>query len=274
MSAESALSKMLRFIDDYQRQRPEQSSIAIVRELRAYTRESYANRFWELVAGSNPDFVAGELDNQTVVIAGQSIDFAHFMAALSDQAWGGNVWSTLVDGFLWATSRLISGYGYDSREYTAAIGDTAQPIEIYLDKYGGDVYKVDELADLLGKFASAQDYASDITAFVVGRFIYEQPGLSIKAAILKTDELAYSACVRRYLAESFGAEVTTTGLVSNVDGVRDRICDRIRAYLLIKRDLIKTDILNRTYWKQVRPALIDQATQYFVEYLLQEAKKS
>jgi hypothetical protein len=263
---DSALEKMLRFIDDYQRQHSHKSSMTLVRELRAYTRASYANKFWELVAGSNPDFVTGELDNQTVMISGKAIDFAHFMAALSDQAWGGNLFSVLVDGFLWASSRIVRGRGYDSREYTAAIGDTAQPIEIYLDKYGPQQHRAAELGEMLQKFASDQDYDSDIVAYLVGRFLYEQPELSIKDAILKADQLPFLTGVQQYLTEMFGADIHPEAGVQNWEMVLKRICDRIRTYLLIKRDLIKTDLLNRTYWKQVRPALIEQSAQHFVNY--------
>ena len=262
-----SLEKMLRFIDDYQQQRSQQSSIQIVRSLRAYTRASYASKFWEIVAGSNPDFVKGELDDQTVVIMGQSIDFAHFMAALSDQTWGGNIRSILSDAALWLSSKAVTGRGYDSREYTAAIGDTAQPIEVYLDKHGGQTYQPDVLTDLLTKFASEQDYASDLVAFAVGRLLYENPKLTVKAAILEANWLSYSGIVRRYLVEMFDAKLSPTGQIINGVQVRQRIVERIRAYLLIKRDVVKGSVFNRTYWKRVRPALIDHASDYFIRYL-------
>ncbi|MEM8610830.1 MAG: hypothetical protein AAGF93_02345 [Cyanobacteria bacterium P01_H01_bin.105] len=263
------LKKMLQFIDAYQEQRPQKSSIQVVRSLRAYTRASYANKFWEIVAGDNPDFVSGELDDQSIVIMGQSIDFAHFIAALSDQTWGGNLRSTLSDGVLWLTSKVMTGRGYDSREYTAAIGDTAQPIEVYLDKYGSRTYKSESLDDLLSKFASEQDYASDLVAFAVGRLLYENPSLSIKAAILEANWFNYSGTVRRYLVDMFGAKVSPKGNIINGTQVRTRIYERVQAYLLIKRDVIKGSVFNRAYWKRIRPALINHATDYFVEYLQQ-----
>ncbi|ESA35370.1 hypothetical protein N836_11730 [Leptolyngbya sp. Heron Island J] len=264
---------MLQFIDDYQQQRPRQSSIQIVRSLRAYTRASYANRFWEMVAGSNPDFISGELDNQSVVLMEQSIDFAHFMAALSDQTWGGNLKSTLTDGFLWVTSKVFTGRGYDSREYTAAIGDTAQPIEVYLDKQGAANYQPELFNDLLNKFASEQDYASDLVAFAVGRLLYETPDLSVKAAILEARWLNYANTVRRYLVDMFGARVSPEGMIINGSEVRSRISERIRAYLLIKRDVIKGSIFNRTYRQRIRPALIEHATDHFIHYLQQALVK-
>lgn len=264
---EANLAKMLQFIDDYQQQRPQESSIQVVRSLRAYTRASYADKFWELVAGSNPTFMKGELDNQSVVLMDQSIDFAHFIAALSDQTWGGNLRSTLSDGFLWLTSKAFTGKGYDSREYTAAIGDTAQPIEVYLDKYGPHVYQPDQLSKLLGKFASAQDYASDLVAFAVGRLLYENPSLSVRSAILEANWFNYSGTVRRYLVDMFDAKVSSKGIIVNGTQVRTRIFERIRAYLLIKRDIIKGNIFNRTYRQRIRPALIEHASDYFISYL-------
>ncbi|MEM9806059.1 MAG: hypothetical protein AAF959_12325 [Cyanobacteria bacterium P01_D01_bin.56] len=263
------LDKMLQFIDDYQQRYPRDSSIQVVRSLRAYTRPAYANKFWEIVAGSNPNFVSGELDDQTVVLMGQSIDFAHFMAALSDQTWGGNLKSTVTDGFLWLTSKVMTGRGYDSREYTAAIGDTAQPIEVYLEKQGPDTYKPDVLSDLLTKFASEQDYASDLVAFAVGRLLYENPALSVRDAILEASWFNYSDTVRRYLVEMFGARVSPKGYIVNGVQVRQRIYERVRAYLIIKRDLVKGSVFNPDYRKRIRPALIDQATDYFIQYLQQ-----
>lgn len=261
------LDKMLRFIDDYQQQRPQESSIQVVRSLRAYTRPSYANQFWEMVAGSNPTFVKGELDDQTVVLMGQRIDFAHFMAALSDQTWGGNLRSTVTDGALWLSSKVITGWGYDSREYTAAIGDTAQPIEVYIQKYGYRTYKPEVLNDLLKKYASDQDYASDLLAFAVGRLLYENSALTVREAILEASWFNYSNTVRRYLAEMFGAQLSPNGYIANGVQVRTRIYERIRAYLLIKRDVIKGNAFSRTYRKRIRPALINHASDYFIQYL-------
>lgn len=265
----ASLDKMLQFIDEYQQQRPQESSIQVVRSLRAYTRASYASKFWEIVAGSNPAFVKGELDNESVVIMEQSIDFAHFMAALSDQTWGGNVWSIVSDGILWLTSKVMTGRGYDSREYTAAIGDTAQPIEVYLDKYGPKTYRSEHLSVLLEQFASEQDYASDLVAFAVGRLLYENPALSVKDAILEANWFNYADTVRRYLVDMFGAKLSPKGQLINGSDVRQRIAERIRAYLLIKRDVINGSVLDRTYRRLVRPALIDHASDYFITYLQQ-----
>ena len=263
------LDKMLRFIDDYQQQRPQESSIEVVRSLRAYTRASYANKFWEIVAGNNPKFMQGELDDQSVVLMGQSIDFAHFMAALSDQTWGGNLRSTLSDGVLWLSSKVLTGRGYDSREYTAAIGDTAQPIEVYLDKYGSQTYEPEALTQLMNQFASEQDYASDLVAFAVGRLLYENPALSVSSAISEASWFNYSDTVRRYLVDMFGARLAPKGFIVNGTQVRARIAERIRAYLLIKRDVINGTAFNRTYRKRIRPALIDHASDHFINYLQQ-----
>lgn len=269
ISIAANLDKMLQFIDDYQQQRPHYSSSQVVRSLRAHTRPAYANQFWEIVAGDNPKFVQGELDDQTVVLMGQSIDFAHFIAALSDQTWGGNLRSTVADGLLWLTSKAVTGRGYDSREYTAAIGDTAQPIEVYLDKYGPGQYRPEDLNELLTKFASAQDYASDLVAFAVGRLLYETPTLSVRDAILEASWFNYSDTVRRYLVEMFGARLSPNRHIVNGVQVRQRICERIRAYLIIKRDVVKGTVFNRTYRRQIRPALIDHAGDHFIHYLQQ-----
>jgi len=259
------LAKMLQFIDAYQLQRPDLPTIQVVRSLRAYTRPAYANRFWELVAGDHPDFVSGELD-ATVVISGQSLDFAHFIASLSDQAWGGNLASTVSDSLLWLASKVVSGRGFDSREYTAAIGDTAQPIEIYLDKYDSTTYDPAALTELLGKFASDADYAADLLAVQVGQQLTQSPRLPLATAITTADQVPYRTIVRNYLTRAFGAQFDQ-GQISNRALVTTRIYQRIRAYLLIKRDALQTSMFNRTYWKQVRPDLMQQATGHFLAYL-------
>ncbi|MEM8807810.1 MAG: hypothetical protein AAGF01_17460 [Cyanobacteria bacterium P01_G01_bin.38] len=74
MTSKPALEKMLGFIDTYQQQRSQLSSINVVRSLRAYTRPSYASQFWELAAGKNPDFIKGELDDQSTVMMCKEID--------------------------------------------------------------------------------------------------------------------------------------------------------------------------------------------------------
>ncbi|MEO1590988.1 MAG: hypothetical protein AAFU71_06820 [Cyanobacteria bacterium J06632_22] len=264
-STDATLAKMLRFIDAYEQQQPDRHTIDTARSLRAYTRSAYANRFWELVAGDHPEFVAGELD-ATACISGQSLDFAHFIASLSDQAWGGNLASAVSDSLLWLASKAISGRGFDSREYTAAIGDTAQPIEIYLDQHGSDDYQPAALAELLTRFASDADYAADLLAYQVGRHLAKSPYMALSEAILAANAIPYSEIVRGYLTQAFGATFTQ-GQISNRPVVTTRIYQRIRAYLLIKRDALRTSLLNRTYWKQVRPALMQQATEHFLVYL-------
>ncbi len=266
VSCDSAatLDKMLRFIDTYQ-QRQTGPTMGVVRSLRAYTRPAYVTQFWQLVAGDNPDFVAGELDAD-VVLSGQTLDFAHFIASLSDQTWGGNLASTVSDGLLWLASKAVSGRGFDSREYTAAIGDTAQPIEIYLDKHGSDTYDAAALTELLGRFASDADYAADLLAYKVGRLLVTSPQLSLVAAIHAADQTPYPEIVQDYLTQSFGAQFAD-GQMTNRSTVTQRIYERIRAYLLIKRDALRASLLNRDYWKQVRPALMQQATAHFMTYL-------
>jgi hypothetical protein len=269
----NTLADMLRFIDTYQQQRPHLAAIDVVRELRAYTKPAYAGRFWEMVAGNHPDFVKAELDNHETVLAGKAMDFAHLIAALSDQAWGGNTVSKATDGLFWLSSKVLTGRGYDSREYTGAIGDTGQPIEVYLDKHGAKLFDAHKLADTLRRFASDQDYASDIMAFVIGRILYYQSGISLKAAFEQANTLSFTNCVRKYLIETFDAQlVNKANRIQNLPEVQARITQRLHAYLLIKRDALKGAMLDRPYWKTVRPAMIEQAQAHFLTYLLREGE--
>ena len=157
MTTDPGLVRMLTFIKTYQQQHPHKSAIKIVRELRAYTKPGYTSTFWKLVAGHNPRFVKGELDDETVVMAERTVDFAHLIAALSDQFRGGNLMSRLADRFFYLRSRLFSQIPYDTREFTAAIGDTAQPIEMYLAKYGSEIYDRDKLQKMLPTLARISD---------------------------------------------------------------------------------------------------------------------
>jgi hypothetical protein len=265
------LAKMLLFIDTYQQRKSHLAAIDVVRELRAYTKPAYAGRFWEMVAGNHPDFVQAELDSHDVMMAGQAMDFAHLIAALSDQAWGGNAISKITDGLFWLSSKVLTGRGYDSREYTGAIGDTGQPIEVYLDKQGGKPFEPQMLADTLRRFASDQDYASDIMAFIVGRILYYQPGISLKVAFEQADTLNFANCVRKYLMETFDAQIASMPeghTLQNFADVNTLITQRLHAYLLIKRDLLKAGMFDRPYWQKVRPVMIDQARGHFLAYLL------
>ena len=269
MSNHPLLKKMLMFIEDYQQNNPDKSSREIVRELRSYTRPRYASRFWELVAGDNPDFVRGELDSEQVIIAGQEIDFAHFIAVLSDQFPGGNLASTLADGFFWLQSLLLEGMPYDSREFTSAIGDTAQAIETYISRHGMSSYQPDRLANLLRIQASEIDYASDLTAFMAGAILQKNPQVGVSDAIAEVDTISYEEIVKRYLQDSLGAKFDgSDNQIQNLDQVKSRISKRIGTYLLYKQDLWSGNIFNSNYRQQVRPTLIAAATEHFLNYLL------
>ncbi|MEM6253389.1 MAG: hypothetical protein AAF821_10750 [Cyanobacteria bacterium P01_D01_bin.156] len=260
------LDKMLRFIDDYQQQHPHYSSIQVVRSLRAYSREGYADIFWANVAGSNAAFVSEELDDLAVVLMGQSIDFAHFMTALSNQTRSG-IRAIVKDSVLRVTSKAMTGRTNDAQEYTAAIKDTAQAIDTYLNEYGPTTYKPEALNDFLTQFASDQYYASDLVAFSVSRLLYQNAALSVREAILEASWFNYSDTVQRYLIETLGAKVSRRGYLINGVQVRQQIYERILTYLTIKRDIVTGHMLNRTYRKNIRPALIDHASDYFIQYL-------
>ncbi|NEQ33788.1 MAG: hypothetical protein F6K04_22800 [Leptolyngbya sp. SIO4C5] len=275
MTTDPGLTKMLAFIGSYQQQRPQQTAAAIVRELRAYTKPGYTSTFWELVAGYNPDFVKGELDDETVIMAGQAVDFAHLIAALSDQFVGGNLVSRLADRFFYLRSHLFSNIPYDTREFTAAIGDTAQPIEMYLAKYGSDTYDRAKLQQMLRSFASDKDYAADILAFVIGRSLRDKPQQSITEVMGQIDKTPFAESVRLYLSTTLGAKISQpSSSLENLAAVKHEIQRRIRAYLIYKRDTLKESLLNFNYRLKVRPALISDAADHFLTYLLHKAQLS
>lgn len=271
MSSHPLLGKMLRFIEDYQRRHSHKSSAEIAQELRAYTRPRYANQFWELVAGDNPDFVRGELDNEEVIIAGQEIDFAHFIAVLSDQFPGGNFASAVVDGFFFVQSFLLDGLPYDSREFTSAIGDTAQAIETYLSRYGSSIYYSERLASILQRQASDMDYASDLTAFMAGNIIKKSPPIYVSEAIAQVDLIPYTEIVATYIQTILGGKIDThTQSLSNLKQVKSRIRKRISVYLCYKQDFFHKRILKPQYRQRTKNALVTGATEHFLAYLLRQ----
>ena len=269
MSSHPLLIKMLKFIEDYQRQQPNKSSSEIVRELRAYTRSRYVGRFWELVAGESPDFVRGELDSEQVSLAGEEIDFAHFIAVLSDQFPGGNLASTIVDSFFWLQSLVFDGVPYDSREFTSAIGDTGQAIDTYLARYGDTSFQAERLESLLNLQASPMDYASDLTGFMVGRILQQDQSIYVSDAIRQVDKMDYTIIVHQYLQTTLGGKINQgNSTLDNLNQIKVRINKRINTYLFYTQDLRRRRIFNSRYRQKVKPALVALAAEHFLAYLL------
>lgn len=273
MPIDPVLDKMLKFIAAYQQQNADKSSPEIIRELRAYTKPGYTSKFWELVAGDNPDFISGELDNEDVILAKQEIDFAHFIAALSDQFFGGSLFANFVDGFFYLSSKLLNRLPYDSREFTSAIGDTAQPITVYLSKYGSSKYNQGQISTLLRVLASDKDYASDLLAYRVGRIIEANEKISVADAIAGADNLSYTAIVKDYVEQTLGGSVNqATQVLTNQKEVKTRIQQRVNTYVFYAHDALKESVFNSNYRKQVKPALVETAAAHFLDYLLRHLK--
>lgn len=271
MSSHPLLIKMLQFIENYQRQQPEKSSSEIVRELRAYTRSRYVGRFWELVAGESPDFVRGELDSEQVSLAGEEIDFAHFIAVLSDQFPGGNLASAIVDSFFWLQSLVFDGVPYDSREFTSAIGDTAQAIDTYLARYGDTSFQAERLESLLHLQASPMDYGSDLTGFMVGRILQQDQNIYVSDAISQVNQMNYTIIVHQYLQTTLGGKINqASSTLDNLNQIQVRISKRINTYLFYTQDLRRRRIFNSRYRQKVKPALVALATEHFLAYLLRQ----
>lgn len=272
MSGHPLLVKMLRFIEDYQRRQPDKSSPEIVRDLRAYTRPRYVGRFWELVAGESPEFVKSELDSEQVSLTGKDIDFAHFIAVLSDQFPGGNLASAIVDGFFWLQSLLFDGVPYDSREFTSAIGDTGQAIDTYLARYGDSSVQAERLESLLLLQASDMDYASDLTAYMVGRILQRDQKIYISEAIRQVDTMNYTAIVHQYLQTTLGGKINSNSqTLDNLEQVKTRIRKRINTYLFYTQDLRRRRLFKSLYRQKVKPALVGLATEHFLAYLLRQS---
>ncbi|MEQ9485183.1 hypothetical protein [Coleofasciculus sp. F4-SAH-05] len=89
----SELETALEFIRNVERENPDKSAYQIANILRGYTRKNYTSRLWSTATGYHQEYIEGEFQgklNGDVLLSGETTDFGHFLASLSDR-WGGRV---------------------------------------------------------------------------------------------------------------------------------------------------------------------------------------
>lgn len=176
------LGSILKFIETIEQANSGQSTYEIANRLRGYTKPDYTTRGWAIATGYQQSFIDGTL-NQTVVLAGEAIDFGHFIAALSDQV--------IQPGI------NFSGWTGD---HTSWAGDVGSAIALYRTQSD----KFTNLEEALNRFASDPDYAADIAAFVVSRIANES---SISQAIQHYNSSRYADHVRTFLKTRFALSI-------------------------------------------------------------------
>jgi hypothetical protein len=154
---------------------------ALTNRLRGFTKASYTSKFWTIATGVNQAFIEGSLDGN-LLLAGQTTDFGHFIAALSDQINppGQNLTDWTGDHTSWA-------------------GDLGSAITLWSrtpEKFSG-------LEDALVRFASESDQAANIAAYLIGQQLNRSGGL-LSAAIADYDRTPFSAHIQRFVALRFG----------------------------------------------------------------------
>lgn len=219
---------------------PNLSQIEQVRLLRAYTRSGYTSRLWALTAGEIPQPLIDISLDRSVILAQNPVDFAHFIAALSDQFPGGSVQAALYDLGLNTLSRLLALQLVGTADFTSTIGDLGQPIESYFHSIGHPRnlrFDADSFQTLLQGQAAAEDFNADLLAYHVAQILRRAPTQSVSGAIRFVNRIPYAQTVQIYVRERLGGILTTQGsrlLLGNPKQVSAHIQRQLKAYLSLK----------------------------------------
>jgi hypothetical protein len=157
LSGPATLATLLQFIQTFEQANPSQSPYVIANRLRGYTKPAYTTRRWTTATGYEQAFITGTLDRE-VLLGGAAADFAHLIAALSDQiAEPGLNWSQLTG---WTA------------DHTSWAGDIGSAIAAFRKT------PATPLADWLNRLAGEADYTADVAAWLAGQRINQAATLS------------------------------------------------------------------------------------------------
>ncbi|MEQ9239138.1 hypothetical protein [Coleofasciculus sp. E2-BRE-01] len=186
----SELETALEFVRNVERKNPDKSAYQIANILRGYTRKNYTTRLWSTATGYHQDYIEGEFQgklNGDVLLSGETTDFGHFLASLSDQInQPGVQWSDLTQ---WTA------------DYTAWAGDIGSAIIVYRMQY--ETLAVKSLSEALTRFARDSDYTADVAACVIGSLINSGRYQSVSQGIADYNSTAYSQQVKRFIQQRF-----------------------------------------------------------------------
>ncbi|MDJ1176082.1 hypothetical protein [Roseofilum capinflatum] len=274
--------QMLSFVEHLETQMPQASPYEIANELRRYTRESYTNHLFRWATLSDVEYIDNRLD-KTIVLCGQSTDFAHFIASLSDQIQLPS-WKSLLNFTTSWTSK-----------HSSWSGDLSQSILDFRSGKFSTIYKALE-AD-----ASEPDLAANIAAFRVGYMVNQQThsgipgfrkpryGIKISEAIVAYDSGFYSGQVREFIIEALNGKIEKDKIM-NPGEIEAKIRKSIVEFLAFMqlyqlgvkiKSMAKVAENYRTLSKMTHHEItpeeeageddVRMATLYFFNYLVQQA---
>ncbi|MDJ1184523.1 hypothetical protein [Roseofilum casamattae] len=255
------------------------SPYAIANELRRYTRISYTNSLFRWATLSDVDHIDNRLDLNLTLCA-QTVDFAHLIAALSDQidlpGWK-NWWNFTTD---W------------TGKHSSWSGDLAQAVLDFRDR------KFTSMEDALNADASLPDLAANVAAVRVGSMVNRNTSarvlglgksrydLKISEGIITYNRGIYAGQVREFIIEELQGQISQNKLV-NVEEVTATIRSAIVEFLGFMRLLkfgikLKNWQADRTYRQLARVSHqtitvaeevekddVRSATAYFLNYLFE-----
>jgi hypothetical protein len=225
----SELEEVLKFIEKIERENAGKSPYEIANKLRGYTKKQYTTKLWSTATGYKQEYIDGEfkgiLNQEGLVLSGESTDFGHFIAALSDQI--------NQPGVTW--SDLTSWTG----DHTSWAGDIASAIVVYRSKH--DNIEVKTLEEALNKFARDSDYTADIAAYVVGAMINSGSRDSISKAIYQYNAASYSENVKTFIKKRLSGVIEGNTL-NNPAEVESEIRRSVSTYIRLSpaSDLFKS----------------------------------
>jgi hypothetical protein len=187
MSSLTSLDQAIQFIQQVEQADPGATAYTIANRLRGYTKAAYTTRLWTIATGFKQNFIAPNLDGN-ILLAEESIDFGHFIAALSDQIHQPGL--HLSDVTQWT--------GDD----TSWAGDIGSAIVIYCR----NPQQFGSVRDALDRFASDSDYAANIAAYVMGHSLNQVRDLKISEVLQEYPHESWASHVRSFITLRFGTD--------------------------------------------------------------------
>jgi hypothetical protein len=158
------LDQALQLIEQVEQMHPQATAYEIANRLRGHTKTDYTTRFWAWTTGFKQDFRDSQL-NGPIDLANEPTDFAHFIAALSDQVNQPGI--NLSDLTQWTA------------DYTSWAGDIGSAIVTYTRQ----PQQFTSVMEAFDRFAGDLDHAANIAAYIVGYSLNRDPKLKISQAL-------------------------------------------------------------------------------------------
>lgn len=209
--------EILRFIQNIETDNLGQSTYEIANKLRGYTKPQYTTKLWTVATGYNQKYIQGEFEgklNQELVLSGEKIDFAHFIASLSDQINQQGI----------RKSDLTSWTG----DHTSWAGDIGSAIVFYRSQ-SANTGKI-SLDEALKRLASDPDYTANIAAYVIGNRLNCDRKATISQAIVQYNTTEYAGHVQTFLTKRLGAKILGNKL-ENPETVEAEIRRTVSTYI-------------------------------------------